>query len=291
GSKNDLNSDLLRTFVAIAQYGNVTRAASALHRTQSAVSVQLKRLEDALQTKVFARQARGMALTEAGHRLLPIAERIVGDLEETARVFTGNSLGGTVRVGIPDDYGSEVLPGILSDFAKRHPAVEVFVRCEVGADFEAAIANGDLDLAVSARRIGRRSRTDLFEEPTCWVCSRNTHPDLTRPIPLALFDRSCWWRDSALATLKKAGIAHRIAYTSESVTGIHAAISTGLAIGTLARSTINSSMKILDSRYGFPELPGARLSLFHCDDAKDPAVAAMAAAIKRGFQLIADNLN
>ena len=282
-SADPLESDLLRTFLAVARYGNVTRAAAALYRTQSAVSVQIKRLEEKLATRLFVRQARGMSLSDAGERLRESAERIVRDLDKTAQAFNGQAIDGTVCVGIPDDYGSDVLPGILSDFSRAHPAVEVYVRCEVGASFTDAIACGDLDLAVSARDSGSSEATDLFEEQTVWVCARSFQMNTGKSVPLALFDRSCWWRDCAIDALRKAGISYRVAYTSESVSGITAAISTGLAVGVLSRSTVQPSMKILDKKAGFPALPTTRLSLFQHSREHTPAVSAMVDAIRRGF--------
>ena len=108
-TSHTLDSDLLRTFLTVARYGNVTRAAGALHRTQSAVSVQIKRLEGSLKTKLFRREARGMSLTHAGERLHTAAERVVNDLDQTVQMFRSDLIGGVVRVGIPDEYGLGVL--------------------------------------------------------------------------------------------------------------------------------------------------------------------------------------
>ena len=131
----NLDSDLLRTFLTVARYGNVTRGAQALNRTQSAVSIQIKRLEEMLAASVFRRGPRGVTLTEAGHRLRQAAEPIVNDLDQTMRMFRSDPIGGLVRVGIPDEYGSDVLPTILADFIARFPAVEVFVQCGFSVSF------------------------------------------------------------------------------------------------------------------------------------------------------------
>ena len=277
-----LDSDLLRTFLAVARHGNVTRGAEALHRTQSAVSIQIKRLEENLAVRLFRREARGVSLTEAGERLRLAAERIVSELDQTARTFRADPIGGLVRVGIPDEYGSDVLPAVLAEFAARYPAVEVSVRCGFSVDFPDAVARGELDLAVCADASGPGLSGELIRDPMVWVASRDYQCRVEDPVPLALFDRSCWWRDLAIESLEDAGQAYRIVFSSESVAGIKAAISTGLAVGVLARSTVESSLHILDERHDFPRLPNSALRLLRGADGS-AAIAAMASAIENGF--------
>ncbi len=283
-----LDSDLLRTFLAVARHRNVTHAAAAVHRTQSAVSVQIKRLEERLGTRLFRREARGVSLTEAGERLQQAADRIVRDLNQTAATFKRDPIGGTVRVGIPDDYGSDVLPSILSEFAAQHQSVEVIVRCEFGTEFHKAVEQGDLDLAVCAQESLPLGTTTLFEEQTVWASAREFRISRDQPVPLALFDRSCWWRDMAINALQQAKRPYRIAYSSESVFGVKAAISAGLAVGVLARSSIDPTMRFLGIADGFPTLPRTRLSLLEHSKARSIAVIAMAEAIRRGFSRIAE---
>ncbi len=288
GTVTPLDSDLLRTFLAVVRHRNVTHAAEALHRTQSALSVQIKRLEELLGTRLFRREARGVSLTEAGERLQQAADRIVRDLDQTASTFKRDPIGGIVSVGIPDDYGSGVLPGILSEFAAQHPSVEVYVRCEFSTEFHNAVERGDLDLAVCAQECLPIGTTTLFEEQTVWASARGFHISGDQPVPLALFDRSCWWRDAAIDALQQAGRPYRIAYSSESVSGVKAALSAGLAVGVLSRSTVDSSMRVLGNQDGFPTLPRTGLSLLEHSKSRSAAVSAMADAIRRGFSKIAE---
>ena len=283
-----LDSDLLRTFLAVVRHRNVTRAAEAIHRTQSAVSVQIKRLEERLGTILFQREARGVSLTEAGERLHRAAERIVRDLDRTAATFNRDPIGGTVRVGIPDDYGSDVLPGILREFAVQHPSVEVVVRSEFGSEFQKSVEQGDLDLAVCAQECLPFGTAMLFEEQTVWASARGFRIGRDQQVPLALFDRSCWWRDMAINALRQTGRTYRIAYSSESVAGVKAAISAGLAVGVLARSSIDSTMCVLGIADGFPRLPRTGLSLLALPKPRSIAVSTMADAIRRGFSTIAE---
>ena len=291
--KNDtygvpLDSDLLRTFLAVVRHRNVTHAAEAIHRTQSAVSVQIKRLEERLGAKLFLREARGVSLTEAGERLQQAAGRIVREIDQVAATFKCDPMGGIVRVGIPDDYGSDILPGVLSEFAAQHPSVEVYVQCEFGTDLRSAVEHGDLDLAVWTQESSRVDTPIFFEEQTVWACAQGFHVDRDQPVPLALFDRSCWWRDMAIDALEQAGRAYRIAYSSESVSGVKAAISAGLAVGVLSRSTVDNSMRVMRDKDGFPDLPRTGLSLLQHSKTPSVPVSAMADAIRRGFSKIAE---
>ena len=281
-SSQRLDTDLLRTFLTVARHGNVTRGAEALHRTQSAVSIQIKRLEESLAARLFRREPRGVSLTEAGERLRAAAERIVGDLDETVQTFRADPTGGLVRVGIPEEYGAEVLPTILADFSVRFPAVEVFVRCGFSVEFPEAIRRCELDLAVFAdcQRIGQSDT--LIRDPMVWVASRPWRCRAGEPVPLALFDRACAWRDVAIQALEDAGQPYRIVFSSESTAGIKAAIATGLAVGVLARSTLESSMLVLGREHGLPPLPDSALFLLRGSDGS-LAIDAMASAIESGF--------
>ena len=136
------DSEHLRTFLTVSRHCNVARAAQALNRTQSAVSIQIKRLEENLAVTLFRQGPRGVTLTEAGDRLRQAAEPIVNDLDQTLRIFRADPIGGLVRVGIPDEYGSDVLPTILADFVARFPAVEAFVQYGFSANFPAAVERG-----------------------------------------------------------------------------------------------------------------------------------------------------
>ena len=282
-TSHTLDSDLLRTFLTVARYGNVTRAAGALHRTQSAVSVQIKRLEGSLKTKLFRREARGMSLTHAGERLHTAAERVVNDLDQTVQMFRSDLIGGVVRVGIPDEYGLGVLPTILADFTARYPAVEVFVQCGFSVEFPEAVRRGELDLAVFADASTPDASGKLIQDPMEWVASRQYRCRPETVTPLALFNRACSWRDAAIQALQKADQPYRIVFSSESVAGIKAAISTGLAVGVLARSTVGSSMRILTKGDGFPRLPNSVLRLEQRKDSS-PAISTMATAIENGFR-------
>ena len=255
-----LDSDLLRTFLAVADAGNVTRAGDALGRTQSAISVQIRKLEAVLSAQLFHRQARGMSLTEAGLVLVPAARKALGDIDRIGDLFSA-PLSGKVRVGIPDDYGASVLERVLATFTARHPGVEVSVRCGFSTGFPEAIKRNELDLAVYAADPSETAGETLVTERTVWVINPALILDAAEPVPLALFDRECWWRDAAITALEKVRRPYRVAYSSESAAGVKAAITAGLAVGVLAETTIDTSMRILSENEGFPTLPSSALVL------------------------------
>ena len=288
--KNDelstlLDSDLLRSFIVVARHGNVTHAARALHKTQSAVSVQIRQLEERLKVALFTREARGVKLTEAGETLLQSAEPIVRQLDQVAASFARAPVTGVVRVGIPDEYGASILPDVLAAFATRHPQVQVSVRCGFSVDFSSMVENEQLDLAVytsdqSADGGGTKS---LMEEETVWACRKGFPLSIGQPVPLALFERSCWWRDVAVSALQESGRMFRIAYSSDSVAGVKAAVSSGLAVGMLARSSLEPGMQILKPDDGFPTLPVSHLLLLRRVGCDASAVDAMSDAIVSAF--------
>lgn len=280
-----LETDLLRSFLAVAQYGSVTKAAAALGRTQSAISVQMKRLEALLAVPLLERQARGVRLTDAGQRLLPRARQLLEELY-ALRLSFSDRLTGRLAIGIPDDYGPSVLPQILHRFCQANPGVELDMRCGFSAGYPQAVEEGSLDLAVYSAAEGEvlRAGEPLAEIATHWVARAGwTAPKAGEAVPLALFDRDCWWRDRAIQSLSAHGRAFRIVLTSESVLGVKAAVSAGLAVAMLARDTLEADMQILGEAEGFPPLPASYLTLIRNPQAASPALDRMIEAIRFGF--------
>lgn len=276
------DSELLRSFLAVADRENLTEAAHGLGRTQSAVSVQIRKLEQALDARLFERRARGMVLTAAGETLLPAARAAVGELDDIAELFK-DRLRGRVRVGLPDEIAHGTLERILARFAARHPAVEIEVQCSNSVGFPDRVRRGELDIAVYAHRPGQGEGIALARERCVWASSRDWRRSAGETLPLALFDRACWWREAALDALRAAGIPHRVVVTSESTAGVLAAINAGLAVGMVTQDRLDGRMRELAPAEGLPALPDSSLSLL-VRDAGDASVEAMAAAIGDGFR-------
>lgn len=278
-----LDSDLLRTFVAIADAGSFTVAARNVGRTQSAVSMQVKRLEEIAGKPLFRRHRRGISLNAAGEGLMAEARRIVLLLDRATESMRGTALGGGVRIGIPEEYGATVLPAVLARFAATHPGVQVTVRSEQSVALDHALAAGDLDVAVLVVDGGYPDGEVLVHDPTVWVTSAGHLAHEQEPLPVAMFDQDCWWRDRALKMLDRAGRRYRVAYSSPSIGGLQAAVAAGLAVGVLGLSTVPAGCRVLTAAEGFRELPGSNIVLRMAGTAPSPAAAGMAESIRLAF--------
>lgn len=278
-----LDSDLLRTFLAVAESGNVTRAAERIGRTQSAISMQVRRLEDMVGEALFERGARGVKLTRRGGDLVENARRIIDLLDETAMSMRGARLDGPVRIGLPEEYGQSVLSRALGAFAKRHAQVEVTVRFGYSASQLSALAAEELDLAVVFEWQEPSGAEVLTHEPTVWVTSTQHRRHEERPLPIAIYGRDGWCREYVLASLERRGIDYRFAYTSESTNGLILAVTAGLAVAPIARSNIPADCRELTEADGFGQIDSTRVVLHRNPRSVSEAVDVMANAIREAF--------
>ena len=202
-----IDVDQLRTFIAIAETGSFTKAAEVVNKTQSAVSMQMKRLEERLERPIFARDGRASKLTEDGQRLLDYARRIVKLNVETLAAFSDAELSGRVRLGVPDDYADRYLPEIMARFSRAYPGVELTVICEPTVDLLERIDANEIDLAIVTNCESKRASETFRRERLLWVTS-NRHPThLEERLPLALGRPTCSWRRTAIERLEKVGRA------------------------------------------------------------------------------------
>jgi DNA-binding transcriptional LysR family regulator len=256
-----IDVDHLRSFIAIAETGSFTKAAEVVNKTQSAVSMQMKRLEQRIERPIFARDGRASKLTEDGQRLLDYARRIVKLNVETLAAFSDAELSGRVRLGVPDDYADRYLPEIMARFSRAYPGVELTVICEPTVDLIERIDANELDLAIVTNCDGRRPAETFRRERLLWVTS-NRHPThLEAPLPLALGRPSCTWRQTAIERLESIGRPFRILYSSSNAGAVAAAVLAGLAISVLPESGLRPGMRVLAAAEGFPELPSCRIGL------------------------------
>ncbi len=276
------SSELLRTFCTVAEQGNVTQAAAVLSRTQSAVSVKIRQLEDQLSVSLFNRLSRGVELTDEGQRLLPIAKKALREIDRVGDLFS-DPLKGRIRIGIPDDYNEMILEQVLADFCRRHQLLEVFVQSGCTAAYPDAIDRGDLDLAIYSGVPGRAKQAFFIEE-TVWVAGPEFTLKGNVPIPLAIFDRNCRWRNVPTETLDEQGIEWRVAYLTENYSSFKAAIRSGLAIGILPKSAVDAPLKILDNKTNLPLLPATSRSFLKNKSADPDTILAMESAILKAVQ-------
>ncbi|WP_287815921.1 LysR family transcriptional regulator, partial [Pseudomonas sp.] len=207
-----IDSEVLRTFVAIADEGGFTRAGERVNRTQSAVSMQMKRLEeDILQRQLFERDGRQVRLTAEGQILLGYARRILKLHSEVFTTLRQPHMVGTVRIGTPDDYAMRFLPGILSQFAQAYPLVQVEVHCESSKQL---MARQDLDLTIVTREPGTEIGQLLRQERFVWAQAQGFTPHEQNPVPLAMFNSDCFCRAWACHALDARQKPYRVAYTS-----------------------------------------------------------------------------
>ena len=256
-----LEPELLRSFVAIAETGSFTAAAHRINRTQSAVSMQIKRLEELVGRELFSRAGRTVALTRDGELLLTHARHILRAHGEALAAFDREALAGEVTIGAPDDYASTFLPRILARFAESHARVHVNVVCQSSVDLVRRLADRTVDLALVTQGSGERGGTNLCREQLVWVGSASHRAHELDPLPLATFEPTCSFRRAAMESLAGSGRAARIAYTSVSIAGIYAALEAGLAVSVLLRSSLRPGLRILDRSDGFPPLPEAGITL------------------------------
>ena len=256
-----LDVDHLRTFIAIAETGSFTRAADLVHKTQSAVSMQMKRLEERLDRPIFQRDGRASKLSDDGERLLDYARRIVKLNVEALAAFGDDDLSGRVRMGVPDDYADRYLPEIMARFSRAYPGVELTVMCEPSVELVKRVGDNELDLAIVTATESNRAVETFRQERLLWVTSNRHCVQSEDPLPLALGPASCCWRRQALERLEAIDRTHRIVYCSGNAGAISAAVLAGLALSVFPESALRPGMRVLTSGDGFPDLPPCRVGL------------------------------
>ncbi len=281
--RTPLDSDLLRTFVAVTETGNFTRAGSKAGRTQSAVSMQIKKLEEIVGGTLFERGSRGVVLTKRGADLIENTRRIATMLDGTAAAMRAPPLDGPVRIGIPEEYGHAILSRALSAFSRRHAQVEVTVRYAHSPAQMQALAEGELDLAVVFEWQDFGGGEVLMQDPTVWVTSMLHPVHEERPVPIALYSRDGWCRDFAMRSLEQRGLNHRIAYMSDTTGGLKLAVTSGLAIAPISRSNIPAGCRELTAADGFGDIDSSNVVLRRNPLAVGEAIDGMAEAIREAF--------
>lgn len=279
----NLPVDFLKTFVRAVDLKSFTLAGQDVGRTQSAVSQQMKRLEEQAGRALFDRSGRELALTPAGESLLPYARRMVKLHDEAVSALKEPDMTGKVRLGVLDDYAPFYLPPVLENFGADHPRVQVEVRCDCSRTLVRMLQSGELDLAVhSGESPGPYGRV-VDRDPLVWVSSARHAAHEKDPLPLAVFDKKCRFRQWALDSLEQAGRACRICYTSPSVTGVLAAVEAGLAVAPLGLSSVPDGALVLGPGQGFPPLPVTSIILaLACAEPSRP-VLRLAEAVRSGL--------
>lgn len=281
-----LDLDQLQTFVAIADTGSFTRAAEEVFRTQSAVSMQMRRLEERVGKPLFEKDGRTNRLTDDGERLLAYARRMMRLNREALASLDDNRLEGSIRIGTPDDYADRFLPEIMARFSRSNPRVELSVICEPTVNLVELIRRGQLDIALVTHDDEKSPSEVVRREPLLWVSSANHMIHEEPVLPLAVGRHTCLWRQSAIDTLDRLDRDYRILFTSWSATVIIAAVMSGLAVSVLPECALRPGMRVLTESDGFPALPDGRIGILRGHSSEPEIVEALARHIAESLDNI-----
>ena len=281
-SRPTLDPDLLRAFIAVVDQRSFTRAASALNRTQSAVSTQIKRLEHQIGLTLLDRSTTHVDVTAAGESLVGYARRILSLGEEAIQRLHEHEVVGRVRLGVMEDYGTIRMPVLLKSFALAYPGVEIQMETGLTATMVERVGS-DLDIVIAMHPAGERSGALLNKERAIWVGSPLLDVKSSEPLPLALYHSGCLFRKWALEALDRAGRPWRLAFVSHSLSAVEAVAAQGLAVTVVKESTRPSSLSVLGKADGLPKLPGTEIRL-HTASPLSPAGSFLAQHIRTSWR-------
>ncbi|KVA18739.1 LysR family transcriptional regulator [Burkholderia ubonensis] len=302
----------LRSLVAGMDLGSFAKAADRVARSSSAVSAQIRKLEEQAGTPLFVKSGRGLALTDAGDAMLRYARRMIELNDEAAAAVRGVSLDGWVRIGLQEDFGEAILPGVLGRFARAHPKVRIEARVAHNAELLERLDANQLDLALvwgdpaSAAFVARTGidSEEIARVPMRWIGAAGSgaagigavgsgaagsgaagdgdagEPSVRvgdEPLPLVVFDRPCRFFGAATAALDRAGVPWRVAFTTPSLAGLWAAASAGLGLTVRSHYGLPASVRLIDAApLGLPELPSVPLMLLRRASSATPTVDRLA---------------
>lgn len=255
-----LDSIALKSFIAIAETGTFSHAADTVGRTQSAVSLQIKKLEDSLGCSLFERTSRSVKLTEQGEIFLGYAKRIIELQWEAHSRLKEPDVEGEIRLGTPEDFATHYLPEVLATFRKYHPRVQLNVSCDLTLHLLTGFDQGEFDVVLVKRDPGRvKGGSKVWREPLVWVAADHWKPE--RNLSLVLSPQPCIYRARALAALDRAKKPWHISYTSPSLAGTLAAVKAGLGITVLPAAMVPAGLHPIRKEMKLPELADAEIAL------------------------------
>lgn len=258
----NLDTDLLRTFVTVAETGSMTVAANALHLTQGAVSQQVKRLEETLGCALFTRARSGLRLTSAGERLIGKARRLLLLNDEILAEMSDKAIMGHVRLGVPYDLVGTTLAPAIKSYAEAWPQVEMSLVCASSPELAEKLATGEIDLAVIEEPVGANTAGEcLVIDRLVWSGARGGTAHLKRPLPISMVADTCAFRPAVIESLHRHGIEWRTVFENGSIEATSATVRTDLAITTWLASTVPSDLDILGPESGLPSLPSFAINL------------------------------
>lgn len=280
----NLDTALMRAFVAVADTAGMTAAAETLHLTQAAVSQQIKRLEDGFGTALFDRGRKGLALTVDGERLYARARRLLALNDEIWAEMTAAACDGALRLGVPYDLVETYLPPILKTFARQHPRVEITLSCLSSPDLLAALAADRLDAAIVEEPAGHTRGETLLTDRLVWAGARGGDAFRKRPLPISLDCETCAFRPVLFDAMKASGLTWRTTTESQGAYAMGAMVQTDLAVTVLLASTLLPGLEVLPSGSELPTLPNFAVNLHLPRTGVTRVTQAFAETVREGFR-------
>lgn len=284
--KVNFDLDAMRTFAVGIELGSFSKAADRLGRSTSAVSAQLKKLEDQAGTPIVRKSGRGLMLTDAGELLLGYARRLLELNDEAWMALGGAELGGRVRLGLQEDFGEHLLSEMLGRFARTHPSVMIEARVARNAELISQLRMSTLDLALAWHAGQDTAHMEILgTQPLQWIGPADGA--LLRwqagrePVPLVVLDAPCALRTIATEALDHAGVPWRVVFTSPSLGGVWAAIAAGLGVTVRTRVGVRPGLRTMPpSAVGLPPLPAIKLALHRAEAQLTPACQKLQSIIR-----------
>jgi DNA-binding transcriptional LysR family regulator len=275
----NLPTDLLRTFIAVVELGGHSKAGAVLGRSQPAISLQIRRLEDIVRAPLLLQEGRAILPTSAGEALLSYAREMVRINDEAVRYFHRSDVNGVLRIGLPTDYAVAFLQNTLTTFHQHHPDVDLEIHCDLSRELHQQLRADSLDIIVAtmpAVRMPYLSRA--WVEQPIWAAAEGWQPSDDRPVPLGAHLEGCDYRSRMVEALDATARRWRMVYTGPGISGLQNAVLNGLCITALTQATLLPGMRQLEQTEGFPKLEQMRIGLFY----KHPRLSAA------GLQLVSD---
>ncbi|HLT76763.1 MAG TPA: LysR substrate-binding domain-containing protein [Ferrovibrio sp.] len=256
----NIDIDLLRCFATVADLRGFSRAAVTLGRSQSTISMQIRRLEEITGQVLLERSPQGVNLTRRGEEFLNYARRIVALHDEALDIVSAKALRGTVRLAVMDDYATSILPATLARFSRLHPEIELEVTTGFTRDLLRQLGN-EFDLVLATHKHGTGKGEVLRIEKTSWACSDSHSPPAEGPLPLALLKPGNMYREWALDALNRAKRPWRIVFSSSSIGAVEAAAAAGMAVTVVKAGTARAGLRLMTEADGLPPLPLSEIAL------------------------------
>ena len=272
-----LELDLLKTLVAIAETGNFSSAAEVVFRTPSAVSMQVKKIEELVERPIFVRDSRSVSLTSDGLLLLEHARRVLALNNEMLARFVTPDIAGVVRMGAPDDAAERLLPEMLRRFSQSHPCVTVDVVVDDSQHLIERVKQLKLDLSLITCDAGfddGREAEILMREKLVWAGLKSGVAAEQTPLPVSVWEEGCIWRTAGLKSLEDNGVQHRVAFQSANISGQKAAILADLAVAPIPVSSIGGDIVQVSKLNNLPALPDYAMGMMLAENMSEPAKAA-----------------